>query len=241
MPAAIDLTGHTFEFLTVEKRTLERDCTGSIRWKCRCVCGKSKIVASRDLKRKGVTSCGCKTKEIISKTSLGRNKKHGAAYDKAKGGVQLDYSLWHGMKDRCYNKNNRYYQRYGGRGIKLCTLWKNNFEEFAKYIRTLPDCPEEKVLVSRGFGKRLKVSMDRVHNDKDYKPGNLKWSTRKEQNNNRSSNITVKVYGKKLTLAQACEQYSIVSYKTLHDRLFKLGWGIEKALTTPSRTRYGGR
>jgi len=79
------------------------------------------------------------------------------------------YISWLGMRQRCYyNKHNRY-EHYGGRGIKVCDEWVDSFENFHK---DMGDKPE-------GY------SIDRVDNDGDYTPKNCKWSSVKEQNNNR--------------------------------------------------------
>lgn len=75
--------------------------------------------------------------------------------------------VWRNMLDRCNNPNNKFYKDYGGRGIKI--LYKN-FDEF---VQDVGDRPTDK------------HSIDRIYNDGDYKPDNCKWSTAKEQANNR--------------------------------------------------------
>jgi len=77
---------------------------------------------------------------------------------------------WYGMIDRCYNKNNRAYKRYGGRGIKVCDRWLNDFH---KFIEDMPQKP---------LGE---YSIDRENNDGDYTPDNCRWATRAEQQNNK--------------------------------------------------------
>src|SRR3990167_5223353 len=76
---------------------------------------------------------------------------------------------WINMKIRCYNKNTWYYKNYGGRGIRVCKRWIKSFDNF------LSD-----------MGKRLEgTTLDRIDNDKDYKPSNCRWATISEQNKNR--------------------------------------------------------
>ena len=82
-----------------------------------------------------------------------------------------EYRAWAGMKDRCYNSNHIYYHRYGGRGIKICERWLNNFEAFLADVGPAPSSEH---------------SIDRINNDGNYEPGNVKWSTVFEQNHNRS-------------------------------------------------------
>ena len=82
------------------------------RWKCLCECGKEVVDSASHIKNGKKLSCGC-TKE--------RNK-----------GTRL-YSIWRGMKSRCYNKNATHYDEYGGRGILICDEWRNSFLSFKQF------------------------------------------------------------------------------------------------------------
>jgi len=82
------------------------------------------------------------------------------------------YRTWSSMKTRCLNKNHEAYHNYGGRGIKVCDRWmkyENYIEDILKEIGPKPE------------GK----SVDRIDNDGNYEPGNVRWATRKEQRANR--------------------------------------------------------
>lgn len=83
------------------------------------------------------------------------------------------YNVWRGMRSRCFLKTSKSYKNYGGRGIKVCDEWKENFQAFYDYVSQLPHFEE------KGY------SLDRIDNDGNYEPDNVKWSTRKEQANNR--------------------------------------------------------
>ena len=74
------------------------------------------------------------------------------------------------MKQRCYNPNYDYYSAYGGRGIKVCDEWKNDFTQFYKDMGDVPFKGAE---------------LDRIDNDDDYKPSNCRWVTHKDNTNNR--------------------------------------------------------
>jgi hypothetical protein len=95
--------------------------------------------------------------EIVSKIFDGR-KSHPA------------WKTWHEMKARCTNKNHKFYHRYGGRGIKICDRWVNDFWAFVQDVWPKPE----------------KCSLDRINNDGNYEPGNVRWATTQQQTQNTS-------------------------------------------------------
>lgn len=79
------------------------------------------------------------------------------------------YISWRKMKDRCLNKNHKYFYLYGGRGITICPEWM----EFKGFLQDMGEMPE------KGF------SIDRIDNDKGYYKDNCRWIPRNEQQKNR--------------------------------------------------------
>lgn len=87
------------------------------------------------------------------------------------------YRVYNGMKTRCYNTNHTYYAYYGGRGITVCERWLKSFWNFVEDMGDRPD----------------NYTLDRINNDLGYYKENCKWSTMKEQSNNRRPNSGWKV------------------------------------------------
>lgn len=207
----IDLTGKRFGRLIVLKR-VANDNHGNLRWECICDCGNKKIIRGANLRGGLTSSCGCYNYEqsvAFGKKWGGHNKIHGMKH------IRL-YYLWSNMKARCYNSKADSFEWYGAKGIKVCDEWKHDFLEFHKWA------------MANGYKDNL--SIDRLDNTKDYSPENCKWSTVKEQQNNRSNNHIVNFNGATYTLAELADKFKI-DYQLLWDRL-KRGWEIERAVNT---------
>lgn len=93
------------------------------------------------------------------------------------------YGIWNGMRQRCTRANFPNYYNYGGRGIKICPEWENDFDAFYHWAN------------SSGYEDNL--TLDRVDNDKGYCPENCRWATVKEQSRNRKTNRFIEIDGKR--------------------------------------------
>ncbi len=114
------------------------------------------------------TDACCKTEAGV--LIMGSNKTHGLSGNRI-------YVLWLGMRFRCYNKKCVGYKHYGGRGIKVCDEWRNDPKAFVDYMEALPNADVKG------------MTIDRIDNDGNYEPGNVRWATYKEQSMNRRDTI----------------------------------------------------
>lgn len=202
MPRLIDLTGQRFGRLVVVERA-ENSADGRARWLCRCDCGQSKTVLGEHLKKGRTKSCGCAKSESSSK----RFKKHGGRNSKL-------YRIWSNMKDRCNNPDCKVYSDYGGRGIKVCKEWIDDFSAFQKWA------------LANGYKEGLTI--DRKDNDKGYSPDNCRWTDRKIQGNNKRNCRYITYKGQRKTVAEWSDITGI-PHDTLLYRL-NHGWETERIL-----------
>lgn len=133
-----------------------------------------------------------------------------------------EYTAWEDMRQRCANA--RKFPNHAGRGIQVCDEWLGpcGFERFFDHVGPRPS------------GNH---SLDR-YPDKDgnYEPGNVRWATRIEQNNNTRRNHLLEYNGITLSVSRWEARLGWPRHLIL-SRLSR-GWSVDEALsTTPTSKR----
>lgn len=211
--------GNKYNFLTVIG--YEYDRYGNRCFKCRCDCGNEVLETPKYLIDGVVKSCGCMQKELLREDFI----VHGGC---AFGKPERLYRVFRGMIERCCNPNHPSYVNYGGRGITVCSEWRNDYQAFRKWA------------VENGYDEtksRKEQSIDRIDNNKGYEPNNCRWATAKVQRNNqrphkeRKKRAMITFNGQERPKRDVCKEFGI-SVETFNYRV-KNGMSIHDALTQP--------
>lgn len=221
MGSFIDLTGQRFGRYVVIRRAEDYVLPSGkhkTTWFCQCDCGNTKNVLSSSLISGCVVSCGCYKKEHDHTRCM----THGATLNHKP--TRL-YKVWDGMKARCYNPKKNYYGIYGGRGIGMCDEWHRSFEAFRDWA------------LANGYNDSLTI--DRINTDGDYCPENCRWSTIKEQSNNKRNNVFITYNGETRTIAQWSEITGF-PFHVIRKRYVE-GWNTEDVLLKPMKVDKGGK
>lgn len=198
-----NLVGQKFGKLLV-LNYYSKDKNNKVLWNCVCDCGNTTIVRTNDLKSNKVKSCGCYRDCATIKRSTKHNKSH----------TRL-YRIYYNMISRCYNTNNDQYINYGGRNIKICDKWLNDFNSFYNWS------------INNGYESDLTI--DRIDNDCDYEPSNCRWTDIKTQSLNRRTNRYITYKNETLTIKEWSDKLNI-PYTRIYARLYR-GCPIEKILS----------
>ena len=150
-------------------------------WNCLCDCGNTGIIQQGSLGKRSF-SCGCLRKEIARDV----NTTHGQS-------KTLLHDVWSRMKQRCENPATDHFDRYGGRGIKVCDRWQS-FENF---------------YADMGDKWEKGLTIDRIDNEGNYEPSNCRWATCREQAANRRSSIIIDTPWGAMTCTEASRMIGI--------------------------------
>ncbi len=181
-----------------ERRVYDKDSAAAVcAWKNMINRCKPNYVQSENYYKKGITVCSeWECFDVFNSWVDGRNKNRKFSVTRKNKELgffpqncsikirqQDKYSttrlgrIWNNMNARCYNKNIKNYALYGGRGVSVCSEWKDSFREFEKWA------------VANGYSKNL--SIDRIDTNGDYSPLNCRWATLETQSNNTRKSIRV--------------------------------------------------
>lgn len=127
------------------------------------------------------------------------------------------YRSWNAMLQRCVNKNHVKYSQYGARGIKVCERWS----DFVNFLADMGERPKGKTI-------------DRIDNSKGYEPNNCRWSTPKQQQNNRKCTKNITLFGETRTLTEWSLHLGIPSSTIIYR--VKRGWSDEQIISLPPRS-----
>lgn len=181
----------------------------------KCICGNIKLALPREVRNGHVKSCGCLKRGILGSHSF----KHGMIKHPL-------YNVWNNMIRRCNDVDDPHYKDYGGRGVRVCKEWEDNFINFYNWA------------IENGWKRKLEVDKDKKGDGKLYSPNTCSIVTHKENCNTRRNSFYIIYKGETKTIAQWADQYKLRA-STLRHRIVS-GWDLRDAFTYPIKKKRGG-
>lgn len=213
-------TGEVYGRLTLTGLSYFKEMYGQSRRmvEAKCECGVTKDYVFGSIKNGDTKSCGCFKSEELKESP--HAKTHGLT------GHPL-FTIWRGMRERCYYPSHNRYYRYGKLGITVCPEWKDDFKAFYDWA------------VKNGWQEGY--SIERRYNDKNYEPANCKFILKAKQRSNTSESVWITAFGETKILKDWVEDPRCnVTNGGLRNRFGrdKADWpDAEKAITTPPGIR----
>lgn len=160
--------------------------SNKVVYECKCICGNLCYIVGSYLNNGDTKSCGC----LYKKSNKIKNIKHGMT-------DTPEYRALALMKNRCYNKKDKRYPQYGGRGIEVCSRWLEKECGFTNFYEDMGKKPHGR------------YSIDRINNDGNYSPENCRWATNDEQSRNTSRNCNITYNDKTMCLTDWARELGI--------------------------------
>lgn len=211
--------GTRFGRLVVTSQSLSRSEDDKyVRYECTCDCGTITFPRKSSLVNGDTKSCGCVSKEKTTE----RVTSHGMSKHPL-------YTVWLDMNRRCFNSKRKDYKHYGGRGITVLPEWQG-------------DTGLHQFIQDMYSSYREGLELDRINVDGNYCKDNCRWTTRRQQVINRRQlghsfdTHYIEYKGEKLCISQWADRVGVPA-SMIGDRITKLSWTVEKALTTPPKIR----
>lgn len=195
---AIINEGDKFGTLTVIRQLT----TGLRTYLCKCECGHE---------------CVKSVKSLIGGTAKCDGPNHK---------IKRLYRVFRNMVNRCYQPNNEMYHHYGGRGIKVCDEWLNDYYSFQRWAMANGYDPE---------AIKGEKTIDRIDNNGDYTPDNCRWIDMQKQSRNKRTNHLLTYNGETHPLKEWAE-IAGVPFENVYSRINKFGWSVGEALELEPHT-----
>jgi hypothetical protein len=207
--------GDRYGDLTIVK---ELPAEGLARYKrriflMRCDCGETRKTQLDKLRTGRVKSCHeCSIRRVRE-----LNTVHGMRRS-------AEYGIWTAMLARCKNPNSSCFHSYGGRGVTVCDRWDpSKGGSFANFIADMGARPADDYQLD-------KEAVDPANTV--YCPEMVRWVPRKANMRHTSRSRFLTYQGRTMLLSEWAVELGI-GVSCLHRRIYKSGWTLERAFSTP--------